>query len=196
MRGTVITQPLKHEDETFDVHVNPGEVRTCIVVNGTAGGTIENVSFTDVQLKFIGGGTAEEAQREVPQIAGEYFEIGTPPAYGLYARNVRGLTLNGVRLETATPDLRPAVVFDHVQDADIANLSAAGNPEAVSVLKFVDVQDTLLTGARLLTPAAAYLQVEGQKSEDIVIDGGQLPKAAKPLIVTNGATESAVKFRL
>lgn len=196
LRGTVITQPLKHDDEAFDVNVYPGEVRTCIVVNGTGDNTIENVSFTDVQLKFAGGGTAEEAEREVPQIAGEYFEIGTPPAYGLYARNVHGLTLNGMRLETATPDLRPAVVLDHVQDVAIANLSAAGNPQSVSVLRFTDVQDALLTGMRLLTPAAALLQVEGQDSANIVVDGGQLSKADKPLILARGATNTAVKMRI
>ena len=85
---------------------------------------LENISFTDVQLKFAGGGTAEEAAADVPQVAGEYFQIGTPPAYGMYARNVRGLTLNNVRFEMATPDVRPAVVFDHVEDAVITNLSA------------------------------------------------------------------------
>ncbi len=103
LRGNVITEPLKHDDITFDTHVYPGEVRTCIVVNGAGNNIIENISFTDVQLKFVGGGTAEEAAREVPQIAGEYFEIGTPPAYAFYARNVRGLTLDNMPLRSRHP---------------------------------------------------------------------------------------------
>ena len=61
LRGTVVTEPIKHDDIAFDVHVYPGEVRTCIVVNGAGNNMIENISFTDVQLKFVGGGTAEEA---------------------------------------------------------------------------------------------------------------------------------------
>ena len=48
-----------------------------------------------------------EARAEVPQTAGEYFELGPPPAYGLYARGVRGLTLHNVRFETATPTCAP-----------------------------------------------------------------------------------------
>ncbi len=54
---------------------------------------LSSVSFQDVHVTYEGGGTVEEAAREVPKMAGEYFEIGTPPAYGIYARNVRGLSL-------------------------------------------------------------------------------------------------------
>ena len=93
LRGTVVTEPKKHDDIAFDVHVYPGERKSCIVFNGVGNNMLENISFTDVQLKFAGGGTAEEAAADVPQVAGEYFQIGTPPAYGMYARNVRGLTL-------------------------------------------------------------------------------------------------------
>ena len=84
-------------------------------------------------MTYGGGGTAEEAaRREVPKMAGEYFELGTLPAYGLYARNVRGLTLTDMRFEVAAPDLRPAMVFDHVEDATVNGFAAQGNPHAES----------------------------------------------------------------
>ena len=196
LRGTVVTEPKKHDDIAFDVHVYPGERKSCIVLNGVGDNVLENISFTDVQLKFAGGGTAEEAAAEVPQIAGEYFQIGTPPAYGMYARNVRGLTLNNVRFELASPDVRPAVVFDHVQDAAITNLSAQGDPKAESVVRFFDSKDVLMIGPRVLSPAAAFLQVEGKSSEEIVVDGGNISKAAKPMVFSNGATEQAIQRRV
>jgi hypothetical protein len=89
--------------------------------------------------------------------AGEYFEIGTPPAYGLYARKVRGLTLNNVRFQLEQPDHRPAVVLDHVTDVAMNGLTVHGNKDASSVLRFIDTQDALLTAARLLTPARVFL---------------------------------------
>jgi hypothetical protein len=47
-----------------------------------------------VHLTFGGAGTAEDAaRRDLPQIAGEYFMMGPMPAYGLYARNVHGITM-------------------------------------------------------------------------------------------------------
>ena len=148
-----------------------------------------------MHVTYGGGGTAEEAQREVPQVAGEYFEIGTPPAYGLFARNVRGLTLDNVRFDIGEPDLRPAVVLDHVTDAALAGLSAQGNPRAKSVLRFIDTRDALLTASRVLTPAAVFLEVEGAGSQGITIDGGDLSKAATPLAFEAGAAQDAVKLR-
>jgi hypothetical protein len=136
------------------------------------------------------------ARAEVPQMAGEYFEIGTPPAYGIYARNVRGLTLGNVRLETTNPDLRPALIFDHVTDAAVNGLSAQGNKDAESVLRFVESREVLMSATRVLTPAAVFLQVEGAGNEAITIAGGDISKAAAPLAFKNGAAEKAVKLRV
>jgi hypothetical protein len=118
--------------------------------------------------------------------AGEYFEIGTSPAYGLLARNVRGLTLNNVRFDVVKPDLRPAVVPDHVTDASINGLGAQGNPQATSVLRFIETQDVLLTASRVLTPAAVFLQVEGAASRGITIDGGDPIEGGKSIGVRGG----------
>jgi hypothetical protein len=196
IRATVVAIGEQYEDMGFAQSYRPGETRTCVTLNGAGDDDVlENISLADVHVTYEGGGTAEEASREVPKIAGEYFEIGTPPAYGLYARNVRGLTLHNVRVETTTPDLRPAVVFDHVQDAAVNGLSAAGNPQAPSVLRFTDSKDVLISAARVLSPASTFLRVEGESNESIVIDGGHLAKAAKPLAFARGANEKSVTLR-
>lgn len=104
-------------------------------------------------------------------------------------------TLDNVRLEVKTPDLRPAVVFDHVTDAAVNGLSAQGNPKAESLLRFIETRDVLLTAPRVLTPAAVLLKVEGVASERVTIDGGDISKAAKPLAFSGGATAKAVKLR-
>jgi hypothetical protein len=178
IRASVVSEGRQFDDMTFPQNYRPGETRQCIVLNGTGDAYMEDITFNDIRVTYGGGGTAEEAQREIPQVAGEYFEIGTPPAYGLFARNVRGLTLNNVRLEVAAPDLRPAVVFDHVADAAISGLSAQGNAQAKSVLRFIETQDVLITAPRVLTPAALFLQAEGE-SRNINIDGGDLSKVTK-----------------
>lgn len=196
IRGSVVEQVRNHADLPFPNKGRPGEVRSCIVLNGVGEDMLEDIALSDIHLTFAGGGTAGEAAvRDVPQIAGEYFQTGTPPAYGVYARNVRGLTLDNVRLETAAPDLRPAVVFDHVQDAALTSLSVQGNLRAESALRMIDARDVLLTGPRLLTPAAVFVQAEGNACAGITLDGGDLRKAAKPLALTRGAAEPAVRLR-
>jgi hypothetical protein len=109
--------------------------------------------------------------------------------------NVRGLTLHDVRFEVATSDLRPAMVFDRVEDAAINGVSAQGNLAAESLLRFTNTRDLLLTSARVLTPAAAFLQLEGESNERIAIEGGDLSQAGTPVKISRGAAERAVKMR-
>lgn len=196
IHGTVTTNPPQLPDVPFNSSYRPGEGYSCITLNCVADATLENISFNDIHLTFGGGGTSEEAaRRDLPQIAGEYFMLGPMPAYGFYARNARGLTLQNVRLQVSQPDLRPALIFDHVEDAAINGLNVQGNHEAESVLRFIDSKQTLLTATRVLTPASVFLQLEGSANEGITIDGGDLSKANTALALKNGATEKAVKLR-
>ncbi|MGH9404009.1 MAG: hypothetical protein ACRD2P_18155 [Terriglobia bacterium] len=114
---------------------------------------------------------------------------------GGLARRVRGLTLSNVRFEVVKPDLRPAVVLDHVTDAAVNGFSVQGNKDADSVLRFIGTHDALLSATRLLTPAAVFLQVEGESNTGITIDGGDLSKAAKRVAFKSGASTEAVKLR-
>jgi len=194
IQATVVL-PVPLPDAGFTSSYRPGELHSCIVLNAMDNVYLENISFSDVSVTFPGGGTAEQALQDVPEIAGEYFEIGTPPAYGIFARNVRGLSLRGLRLETAAPDGRPAVIFDNVEDAAVNGLSIKGQKEAGALLRLTNSTDILFTALRVLTPAAVCLQVEGADSRNIKIDGGDLSKAGKTLSVKNGANEQSVIFK-
>ena|SRR5436190_1696148 len=195
IRATVVAEGRQHPDLPWPQKFRPGETRHCIVVNGVGDEIIENVTFQDIHVMYEGGGTVSEAAAEVPQIAGEYFEIGTPPAYGLYARNVRGITLNNVRFEVAKPDLRPALVFDNVSDATVSGLSACGTATAKSLLRFKNTHDVLMTATRVMTPAASLLDLVGPINSGITIDGGDISKAAKPLTLSDGGLAKAVRIR-
>jgi hypothetical protein len=179
IRATVVAQGGQYADMPFKNNFRPGETRQCIVLNGVGEDFLEGITLSDVHVTYDGGGTAEEARAEVPKLAGEYFEIGTPPAYGLYARNVRGLLVRDVRFDLRTPDLRPAVVLDHVEDGAVNGLSAPGNAGAESLVRLIDTQDALFSACRVLTPCAAFVRVEGSRSAGIVVEGGDLSKAAK-----------------
>jgi hypothetical protein len=200
IRATVVAKPIDHPDIHFGVSVREGEKNSCITLNAMNDYYLENISFTDVHITYAGGGTAEQAaKRDVPKVAAEYFGVwdtapGGPPAYGLYARNVKGLTLHNVRFEYEQADARPAVVFDNVQDASINNLSAKGSEET-ELLRFINSKDILLTAIRVLTPAATFLRVEGANSEGIIVDGGDLRKARKQIVFEHGAAQSSVVSR-
>lgn len=196
IHGTVTTDPAQLSEATVTSGYNPGEGHSCIVLNSVNDSILENISFDNIHLTFGGGGTAEDAaRRDVPQIFGEYFRLGPMPAYGLYARNARGITLHNVRFQVSTPDLRPAMILDHVEDVAVNGLSVQGNAQAESVLRFINSKHTLLTAIRVLTPSPAFVQLEGPANEGIIIEGGDLSMATAPVAYKSGATEGAVKLR-
>jgi polygalacturonase len=194
IRATVVSEGKQFPDIAFKQNYRPGETRQCIVLNGIGDAFLEDITLNDVHVTYGGGGTADEARREVPQVAGEYFEIGVPPAYGLFARNVRGLTLNNIRFEVVEPDLRPAIVLDQVSDVAATGISAAGNRQARSVFRLVNTRDALIASSRVLTPAAVFLELEGAACESITVDGGDLSKAATLVSFEAGARKNAVRW--
>jgi hypothetical protein len=194
IQATVV-EPVQFPDVPFTSRYNPGEIRSCIALNGVEA-FIEHVTFSDVHVTFPGGGTAEDAaMRDVPKVVGEYYETGVLPSYALFARNVRGLTLSNVRFELAKADARPAVVFDHVSDAAVSGFSVQATEDVESALRFISSREVLMSASRLLTPAAAFLQIEGAECTQIVLDGGDISKARTPVVFKSGASENSVKIR-
>src|SRR5579859_6732757 len=114
---------------------------------------------------------------------------------GLYARNVHGITLQNIRFQLSALDMRPALIFDHVEDAAIKGMSVPGDLHAESVVRFIESRQTLFTAFRVLGQAAVFLQIEGARNEGISIDGGDLSKAASAIVCKNGASENSVKIR-
>jgi hypothetical protein len=177
--------------------IYPGEHHTCISLTSVPGQAIENITLSDIHVIYAGGGTAEMAAlRDVPQVSGgEYFACGVLPAYGLYARNVRGLSVDNVRFEIASPDARPAVVFDHVNDAAVNGLAVQGDKTAESAVRVIESHDVLLSAPRLTAVTTTYLQVEGKDNGAITVEGGDVSKAAKPIGFTRGAMEGSALRR-
>ncbi len=195
IRATV-AKPVQLRDSPVVSAYNPGEMYAAVILNGMDDGFLENVSFTDVHICFPGGGTAEQgAVRDVPKIAGEYFAIGIPPAYGLYARNVKKLVLNNVQFRIASPDLRPAMVWDQVTDATVDGLSVDGNKGAESVLRLTNTQDIWMTAVRLRNEASVFLRAEGASCNNIVLEGTSITQAKSPFALFNGAPPAAIAIR-
>lgn len=80
-------------------------------ISGLPGHPVEKVILRDIRLTYDGGGTSADAALVPPEVPTAYPEpsmFGTLPAWGLYIRHAKGLTLDGLTLATATPDARPA----------------------------------------------------------------------------------------
>ena len=109
-----------------------------ILISGIPGHDIEDVELKDIKLYYKGGGTEEQAKREIPPLEKGYPEpsaFGTTPSYGLYARNVNGLILDDIQLNLLADDRRPAVYLDSVSHAELRFLAVPKGEGDSSIVK-------------------------------------------------------------
>jgi polygalacturonase len=131
-------QPMPAPGELRDVtiqNVTAKNVRTIgMIINGVPGHPVENLTLKNIQLELPGGGTAEAAKVKLPEKEKAYPEFSmfgkTLPAAGIYARHVRGIKFQDVRMSWLKRDARPPVVFIDVQEVTPANFGAeSAKPE-------------------------------------------------------------------
>jgi hypothetical protein len=181
--------PLPNEVPAF-----PGEKNSCLNITGVPGFFIENVTFSGLRLTFPGGGSQENAQRDVPEMRDhypEYHMYGTLPAYGIYLRHVKGLTFENITLDTATPDLRPALVGEDVEGLEFSNFRAAGASPA-ALLRLREARQIYLHGCRPLNKVALFLSVEGAGSQGIFLQANDLRQASQVYTLAEGAPPEAI----
>lgn len=151
-------------------------------ITGLPGHVIENVSMSNIKLSFEGGGTREDALREIPEKATSYPEstmFGTLPAYGFYCRHVKGLTFTNVRLRTTATDLRHAMVFEDAANITIEGLDSGFWPGAAPSLRFIDTRAALVRGCRPAAGTSLFLKLQGSQSERIFLTGNDFSGVEK-----------------
>jgi len=97
------------------------------IIAGLAESPVEDVRLSNIRIHYNGGGTREDALREVPENEKSYPEpsmFGVIPAYGFYVRHARGVTFDNVEVSFEKPDARPAFVLDSVVNAHFYRTNA------------------------------------------------------------------------
>jgi polygalacturonase len=94
------------------------EPRFASIVAGIPGHPVEDVALSDIRLVYRGGGTAEDAKREPPEVEDAYPEpsmFGTLPALGFFVRHARGVSMRDIVISTMKPDARPPMLLQDVR---------------------------------------------------------------------------------
>ncbi len=118
------------------------EPRFASIVAGIPGHPVEDVTLSDIRLVYRGGGTAEDAKREPPEVEDAYPEpsmFGTIPAFGLYVRHARGISLRDIVFSTLTPDARPPMLLQDAHRVMLDHVEAPRGAGPFAVLR--DVSD-------------------------------------------------------
>ena len=164
-------------------------------ITGLPGHPIENVTLANINLGFDGGGTSEDAGREIPEKPTSYPEstmFGTLPAYGFFCRHVKGLTFQNVRLQTGAPDRRHAIVFDDVEEAAIDALQAPFAPEAAALLSLANSRNVAIRNCHPPTGTDVFLKLSGAGTEEISVHNNNFAGVETLCNRGQGAAESAL----
>jgi len=116
-----------------------------IQIYGQPGHPLEGVRLENIQLITSGGG---EGTGEPKELGKKYPEpswsIGPVPAYGIYARHVKGLELANIHLGFQTDDARPALVFADIQGLELENIKPQLSTDVPAALFADDVRDLVI----------------------------------------------------
>jgi hypothetical protein len=175
---------------------------TSMFLHGHPNSAIENVTLTDIDITFAGGGLAQDAGRrnliDVDQIdyrKGGYWTDdkslwGIPPAYGLYARHVKGVDLSNVSFSLADRDLRSPLLFFDSGRLSVSQFKAEC-ASGVPMITAVDCSDVTLSNLQPQT-RTTLLRLEGTKSKDVTMFNNNDRQYTKLFECANGAPADAV----
>lgn len=134
-----------------NVVVYNADPRYASIISGVPGRDINDIRLHDIRIYTKGGGTKEQAGRQMPEVEKEYPEPerhGITPAYGFYIRHVNGIEMHNVELSYIGEDQRPVFVIDSVSGVDFDRIKAqhAANRPAYVLKNVTDFRITQSTG--------------------------------------------------
>lgn len=165
-----------------------------ILITGIPGHSVETLTLENIELELAGGGTREQGRQTIEEKIDAYPEIGrfgpTLPAFGVYARHTKGLTIKGLTVKLATADLRPALVCQDCEDSEFAGWKLPGSPGGESLVRLESTKRAMLRGFELSGNANVFVLVEGKDSSTIRFKNNKLGAATKPIEYGEGVIAS------
>ncbi|MEO8110958.1 MAG: glycosyl hydrolase family 28 protein [Ginsengibacter sp.] len=104
-------------------------------VTGLPGHVVENVTLENIEITYAGGASKEvnyfpldsfrvitEATKDYP----EFSMFGEVPAWGFYARHVKGLTLKNILLTNSQDDYRAGILINDATKVELKKIEVQG----------------------------------------------------------------------
>ncbi len=111
-RDVLLDHGIENAPVAHQLWIRPAETS---FISGLPGHPVRNVLLEDVRISYPGGGTADEANIQVPERPTAYPNagmFGRLPAWGLYVRDAEAITTERLQLSLQQPDERPAIVIE------------------------------------------------------------------------------------
>ena len=139
-------------------------------ISGIPGHPIRQVTLKNIRISSRGGGAAELADRNVPEMERGYPDaerFGELPAYGLFCRHVETLMLDNLSFHLEKSDARPALVADQVAELDLHAILAEPPSGDQPAIWLSDVQGCFLQGLRARLGTRTFIKLSGAQTARI-----------------------------
>ena len=134
-RRTLTNQVSVLKDIKIDNIIARSSSKLACSITGIPDNSVENVTISNVQITTPGGGTGEDMAKDVPDNIKAYPEnrmFGVVlPASGFYVKYAQNVLFDNVRINTSSPDKRPAFYLSDTKNVRFVN--CAENNKMVSV---------------------------------------------------------------
>jgi hypothetical protein len=165
-------------------------------ITGIPGFPVRRLTLKNIRISVIGGGRAELARKEVPELENKYPDadmFGDLPAYGMFCRHVQSLVLDNVRFHLEQPDARPALILDRVEDLELraSSLAPPAGDEPVVALK--NVRRCLVQGLRAESGTKTLFKVSGAQTDHIHAVGNDFSEALSVFQVEKDVGKDALR---
>jgi hypothetical protein len=181
-RAQAVPKPEHLEGISLSDIVATGATRASSIT-GIPGFPVCRITLQNVRITAKGGGSAELARKNVPELENKYPDADMfdgLPAYGLFCRHAETLVLDNVHFHLEQPDARPAMILDRVEDLDLRAFSAAPPSGEEPALALRDVRRCLIQGLRAQPGTKTLCKLTGAQTARIMATGCDLAEAANP----------------
>lgn len=130
------------------------------LITGTPRLPLKGITLSNIRIAFAGGGTSEQAEQELPELPehdesvfgrklhqrlNNYNQFGVLPAYGFTCRHAQDLVLDTISLTTRSPDHRPAIRFEDVNNSSLRGLQADHQETTESLVAIKDSRNLVIS---------------------------------------------------
>ena len=169
-----------------------------ILITGVPGHYITNLTLENIEIELLGTGTAENARHIVPEAIDQYPEVKTfgptIPAYGVWARHVKGLKLKNITFRIKNNDLRPVFICEDGKDIEVTGWNIPATTGASSIIRLENINGALISNNDVKGKADIFVKVEGNNSKSVQVIKNKT-KGIKKIIDQSGDVKPAVAIK-
>ena len=145
-------------------------------ITGLPGCPVEGITLDNIRI-IAAGGAWPARDLEVPEREVDYPKVtmfGTLPAFGLYVRHARDVTLGNVQLLVDRPDARSALIVHDAVGLRVGGVSGSSGPGHGPVVWLHDVHGGLVHANLQPGAAGVLVRVTGENTADLALMGAGL----------------------